>query len=116
MIVIQRRYNGNEFEQIALYQDGELTGDDDFLESFGYMFEGDIDESAILQQFSGPNLVASVPTEDKTDSESTTDLNRGDRPDENASAAEIAEWMEEDFGEALAEGMNEATTENETPE
>jgi len=31
-----------------------------------------------------------------------------ERPDEDASAAEIAAWMEEDFGEALAAGMREA--------
>lgn len=30
-----------------------------------------------------------------------------DRPDEDASAAEIARWMAEDFGEALAEGMKQ---------
>jgi hypothetical protein len=35
-----------------------------------------------------------------------------DRPDEDASAAEIARWMEEDFGEALAEGMKQATEED----
>ncbi len=34
-----------------------------------------------------------------------------DRPDEDASAAEIARWMEEDFGEALAEGIEQATEE-----
>jgi hypothetical protein len=28
-----------------------------------------------------------------------------DRPGKDASAAEIARWMEEDFGEALAKGM-----------
>lgn len=33
------------------------------------------------------------------------------RPDDDASAAEIAEWMEEDFGEALAEGTEEAVAE-----
>lgn len=32
-----------------------------------------------------------------------------DRPDEDATSAEIARWMEEDFGEALAEGMEQAT-------
>ena len=31
-----------------------------------------------------------------------------DRPDEDASAAEIARWMEEDFDEALAEGIRDA--------
>lgn len=31
-----------------------------------------------------------------------------DRPDEDASAAEIARWMEEDFGEALVEGIRDA--------
>jgi len=31
-----------------------------------------------------------------------------DRPDEDASAAEIARWMGEDFGEALAEGIRDA--------
>ena len=36
-----------------------------------------------------------------------------DRPDEDASRAEIARWMEEDFGGALAEGMKQATEEDE---
>jgi hypothetical protein len=30
------------------------------------------------------------------------------RPDDDANAAEIAEWMADDFGEALAEGIEEA--------
>lgn len=34
-----------------------------------------------------------------------------ERPDEDASSAEIARWMTEDFGESLAEGM-EDTKEN----
>jgi hypothetical protein len=33
----------------------------------------------------------------------------GDRPSEDASAAEIAAWMEKDFGEALTEGIEQAT-------
>jgi hypothetical protein len=37
-----------------------------------------------------------------------------DRPDEDASAAEIARWMGEDFGEALAEGMEQAVEDDET--
>lgn len=36
-----------------------------------------------------------------------------DRPDPDADAAEIAEWMEEDFGRAVAEGMANAGEENE---
>mgnify|MGYP007116791507 FL=1 len=39
-----------------------------------------------------------------------------ERPDEDASAAEIARWMEEDFGEALAEGIEQATEEDEGDE
>ena len=39
-----------------------------------------------------------------------------DRPDEDASAAEIARWMEEDFSEALAEGIKQATEEDEHDE
>lgn len=31
-----------------------------------------------------------------------------DRPGPDASRAEIARWMEEDFGEALAEGIRDA--------
>jgi hypothetical protein len=110
MIVIERRFNENEFERIAVYQDGELTGDDDFVESFGYLFEGEVDESTILQRFSGPNLRASVHDErDGNDPESeTADQERVERPDEDAGAAEIARWMEEDFGAALAEGMKQA--------
>lgn len=36
-----------------------------------------------------------------------------DRPDEDASVAEVARWMEEDFGEALAEGMEQAVEDDE---
>jgi hypothetical protein len=39
-----------------------------------------------------------------------------DRPDEDASAAEIARWMEEDFGEALAEGMKQSVGDTEADE
>ena len=39
--------------------------------------------------------------------------NMVDRPDKDASAAEIARWIEEDFGEALAEGIEEATDDDE---
>ena len=39
-----------------------------------------------------------------------------DRPDEDASAAEIARWMEEDFSEALAEGIEQANEEDENDE
>lgn len=35
-----------------------------------------------------------------------------DRPDEGASTAEIARWMEEDFGEALAEGAKNTLEED----
>lgn len=35
------------------------------------------------------------------------------RPDEDASAAEIARWMEEDFGEDLAEGIEQAANDDE---
>jgi len=31
-----------------------------------------------------------------------------ERPDEDASPAEIARWMEGDFGEALADGIEQA--------
>lgn len=39
-----------------------------------------------------------------------------ERPGPDASAAEIAEWMEEDFGEALAEGAKKALEEKQTDE
>jgi len=39
-----------------------------------------------------------------------------DRPDEDASAAEIARWMEEDFGEALAEGIEQVVEDDEGDE
>jgi hypothetical protein len=39
-----------------------------------------------------------------------------DRPGPDASAAEIARWMEEDFGEALAEGMKQASEDDEDDE
>lgn len=64
MIVIQRRHNTNDWEQIAVYKNGELTGDDDFTEAFRYLFEGEVDESIILRRFDGPNLVASVDNAD----------------------------------------------------
>lgn len=35
-----------------------------------------------------------------------------DRPGPDASAAEIAAWMERDFGRALAEGMANANDDN----
>jgi hypothetical protein len=60
MIVIQRRDNTNNWEQIAVYKNGELTGDDDFIEAFGHLFEGQVNESMVIQRFDGPNLVASI--------------------------------------------------------
>ena len=39
-----------------------------------------------------------------------------DRPGEDASPAEIAEWMHEDFGEALAEGMEQAVEDDDSDE
>jgi hypothetical protein len=36
-----------------------------------------------------------------------------DRPSEDATSAEIAEWMEESFGEAVAEGIEQAVETNE---
>ncbi|WP_280535410.1 hypothetical protein [Halopenitus sp. POP-27] len=39
-----------------------------------------------------------------------------DRPDEDASPAEIARWMEEDFGEAVAEGMEQAVEDDDSDE
>ena len=35
-----------------------------------------------------------------------------DRPDDDADASEIARWMEEDFGKALAEGVKDALEES----
>ncbi|OYR54233.1 hypothetical protein DJ71_27455, partial [Halorubrum sp. E3] len=40
------------------------------------------------------------------------DPERPDRPDPDADAAEIAEWMEEDFGRAVAEGIANAVDED----
>lgn len=65
MILIQRRYNFNNWEKLAVYKDGELTGDDDFIESFGHLFAGEVDESIVLKRFDGPNLVASIPKDEK---------------------------------------------------
>jgi hypothetical protein len=42
-----------------------------------------------------------------------SDLGPPKRPDPDADAAKIAEWMEEDFGRAVAEGMANAGEENE---
>jgi hypothetical protein len=39
-----------------------------------------------------------------------------DRPGPDATSAEIARWMEEDFGEALAEGMKQDTEDDEQDE
>ena len=39
-----------------------------------------------------------------------------DRPDEDADSAEIARWMEEDFGEALAEGIEQAGEDDDSDE
>jgi hypothetical protein len=41
------------------------------------------------------------------------DPERPERPGPDADAAEIAEWMEEDFGRAVAEGMADAGDEDE---
>jgi len=41
------------------------------------------------------------------------DSERPERPGPDADAAEIAEWMEEDFGRAVAEGMANAGDEDE---
>ena len=41
------------------------------------------------------------------------DSERPERPPPDADAAEIAEWMEEDFGRAVAEGMANAGDEDE---
>lgn len=41
------------------------------------------------------------------------DSERPERPPPDADAAEIAEWMEEDFGHAVADGMENATDGNE---
>ena len=40
------------------------------------------------------------------------DSERPDRPGPDADAAEIAEWMEEDFGRAVAEGIENASDED----
>jgi hypothetical protein len=39
-----------------------------------------------------------------------------DRPDEDATSAEIAEWMAEDFGEALVEGAQKGLEEKQADE
>ncbi|WP_158855014.1 hypothetical protein [Halorhabdus sp. CUG00001] len=41
------------------------------------------------------------------------DPERPERPGPDADAAEIAEWMEEDFGWAVADGMANDETEDE---
>ena len=41
------------------------------------------------------------------------DSERPERPGSDADAAEIAEWMEDDFGQAVAEGMADAGDEDE---
>ena len=69
MIIVQRRYNGTDFEQMATFENGELDGDEDFIDAFGYLFEGEIDEDVILERFSGPNLIASIPEGDETEEE-----------------------------------------------
>jgi len=43
------------------------------------------------------------------------DSEQPDRPGLDADATEIAEWMEEDFGRAVAEGMENASDEDESP-
>lgn len=39
-----------------------------------------------------------------------------DRPDDEASSAEIARWMEENFGEALADGIEGAVEDDDADE
>jgi len=39
-----------------------------------------------------------------------------DHPDDDASLAEIARWMEEDFWESVARGVEEAVEDNDSEE
>lgn len=62
MLLIQRRYNGNDWEHIATYEDGEFEGDQDFVDGFSWM-EG-ADEEIIMEELDGPDLLAVRPNED----------------------------------------------------
>jgi len=55
-VKIKRRYNFDEWELIATYEDGTFSGDEDFLKSFNWL-EG-ASEAEILDEFNGPNLLA----------------------------------------------------------
>lgn len=39
-----------------------------------------------------------------------------DRPDDDASSAEIARWMEEDFWESVTEGIEQAAEDDDSDE
>ena len=105
MIVIQRRYNGTEFEQMATYEDGDLEGDEDFVEAFGYMFPEDgVDESTILERFSGPNLVASIPEGD----EGNPSVDEGNEVEASANAPETVELDKYRVYLGEAEDLSEA--------
>ena len=45
-----------------------------------------------------------------------SDIERPERPDKGATAAEIARWMEEDFEAAVAQGMIEGLKEDKEDE
>lgn len=63
-IIFERRYNFDDYEQIATYdiEEGELDGDEDFIEFFGHLFEEErFDRDTILERFDGPNLLAFIP-------------------------------------------------------
>lgn len=59
MLEIKRRYDGNNWETIAHYEDGEFRGDTDCVESFDWL-EGH-DEEQILEEIDGPDLLAVRP-------------------------------------------------------
>jgi len=68
MLEIRRRYNTNDWETIAYYEDGEFRGDSDFVEAFKSL-EG-APEDTILEEFDGPNTLAVRP-EDAPDADAT---------------------------------------------
>lgn len=59
MLEIRRRYDGNNWETIAYYEDGQFRGDQDFVQAFAYLEGAPVED--ILQQFDAPNTLAVRP-------------------------------------------------------
>ena len=113
-IIIERRYNFDDYEQIATYdtETGDLDGDEDFIEAFDYLFEDEVfDADAILERFSGPNLIANIPDDGEEWGV------EGEEVEASAEKAESVETVEIDkYRVYLGEAESLAEAEEEAPD